>query len=301
VTDAIPQPLAAVFLDAGDTLLAPTPSFEGRFIAVARAEGVELAEAAVAAAFAAAARRAVWPTDWTDPATQREFWCGHYTDILGELRYEGDRAALADRMFEAFSDPAAYKLFDDVRPALDALAGRGLKLGVISNFEPWLATVLELEGVDHLFAATAISGVLGVAKPEPGIFLWALQQAAVEAGSALHVGDHLDVDVSGARAVGMAGVLIDRYGRVPDPPPGVPRIESLAELVDLVEAGLPEAREAGPAEAREAGLPGAREAGLPGAREAGLPGAREAGLPGAREAGLPGAREARLPEAREAR
>jgi len=244
VTDAVPNPLAAVFLDAGDTLLAPAPSFEGRFIAVARAEGVELSEAAVAAASAAAARRADWPTDWTDPATQRAFWHGHYTDILGELRYQGDRLALADKMFEAFSDPAAYKLFDDARPALDALAGRGLKLGVISNFEPWLATVLELEGVDHLFATTAISGVLGVAKPEPGIFLWALQQVGVQAGHALHVGDHVGLDVDGARAVGMTGVLIDRYGRVPDPPTGVPRIESLTELVELVEAGLPEAHEA---------------------------------------------------------
>ncbi|HEV8652986.1 MAG TPA: HAD-IA family hydrolase [Actinomycetes bacterium] len=268
MTDTIPRPLAAVFLDAGDTLLAPAPSFEGRFIGVARVEGVELAEAAVAAAAAAAARRAVWPTDWTDPATQREFWCGHYTDILGELRYQGDRAALADRMFEAFSDPAAYKLFDDARPALDALAARGLKLGVISNFEPWLATVLELEGVDHLFAATAISGVLGVAKPEPGIFLSALQQAGVEAGSAIHVGDHLDVDVTGARAVGMTGVLIDRYGRVPDPPPGVLRIKSLAELVDLVDAGLSEACGAGLSEACGAGLSEACGAGLSEAREA---------------------------------
>jgi putative hydrolase of the HAD superfamily len=275
VTDTVPRRLAAVFLDAGDTLLAPAPSFEGRFIAVARAEGVELGEAAVAAAFAAAARRAVWPTDWADPATQREFWCGHYTDILGELGYEGDRAALADRMFEAFSDPAAYKLFDDARPALDALAGRGLKLGVISNFEPWLTTVLELEGVDHLFAAVAVSGVLGVAKPDPGIFLAALEQAGVEAGSAVHVGDHLHLDVAGARAVGMAGVLIDRYGRVPDPPPGVLRIESLAELADLVAAGLPEARQGRPPAARQGRPPAARQGRPPAARQGRPPEARE--------------------------
>jgi hypothetical protein len=65
----------------------------------------------------------------------------------------------------------------------------------------------------------------------------------------------------------MAGVLIDRYGRVPDPPPGVLRIESLAELVDLVAAGLPEAHEARPPGAREARPPGAREVRPPAARE----------------------------------
>jgi len=244
VNDAVPRPPAAVFFDAGDTLLAPAPSFEGRFIEVAQAEGVSFPEAEVAASVAAAARRAVWPTDWTDPATQRAFWHGYYLEILDALGHEGDREALAGALFESFTDPAAYKLFGDARPTLEALAERGVKLGVISNFEPWLQTVLELEGVSHLFAAVAISGVVGVAKPEPGIFLAALDQAGVEAASSLHVGDHPGMDVVGARAVGMTGVLIDRYERVPDPPPGGLRVESLLELLDLVGAGPPRAREA---------------------------------------------------------
>jgi putative hydrolase of the HAD superfamily len=233
MSDRIPRPLAAVFFDAGDTLLGPYPSFEGRFIEVAGAAGVPLAEAAVEAAVAAAVRRAAWPSDWTDPALQRRFWHGFYVDLLGDLEVGADRERLADRMFDAFSDPATYKLFDDVRPALQALAARGLKLGVISNFEPWLERVLELEGVRDCFAATAISGVVGVAKPEPGIFRAALDQAGVPAGACLHVGDNLDADVQGARAVGMVPVLIDRHGRLPDA--GGLRVETLAELVALVE------------------------------------------------------------------
>ena len=42
MSDRIPRPLAAVFFDAGDTLLAPYPSFEGRFVEVAAAAGVPL-------------------------------------------------------------------------------------------------------------------------------------------------------------------------------------------------------------------------------------------------------------------
>ena len=235
MSDRIPHPLAAVFFDAGDTLLAPYPSFEGRFVEVAAASGVPLEEAAVEAAFAAVIRRAVWPTDWADAATQRKFWWGFYVDVLGDLGYEGDSGSLADELFDAFSDPAAYKLFDDVRPALRALSARGLKLGVISNFEPWLERVLELEGVRDWFAATAISGVLGVAKPEPGIFRWAVQAAGVPAAACLHVGDSPDADVAGARAVGMVPVLIDRHARLPEI--DELRVETLAELVDLVEEG----------------------------------------------------------------
>jgi putative hydrolase of the HAD superfamily len=95
--------------------------------------------------------------------------------------------------------------------------------------------VLELEGVRDQFVATAISGVVGVAKPDPGIFHAALDQVGVPAGACVHVGDNLDADVAGARAVGMTPVLIDRYARLPDT--DELRVETLAELVELVEGG----------------------------------------------------------------
>src|SRR5215216_6022000 len=161
----IPDPLDCVLFDAGDTLLAPAPSFQGRFVAVAAAAGLPLEEAAVDAAIAEAVRAAEWPSDWTDPATQRSFWVGFYRQVLAALGHRNDGLQVAEALFAAFSDPAGYRLFDDVRPALEALAARGVKLGVVSNFEPWLEDILALQGVDHLFAAVAISGKLGVASP----------------------------------------------------------------------------------------------------------------------------------------
>ena len=234
----LPLPLDCVLFDAGDTLLAPAPSFQGRFVAVASAHGVTLEEAAVDAAIAAAVREAAWPSDWTDPATQRRFWTGFYRQVLAGLGHRGDGPELAEALFEAFSDPAGYRLFDDVRPALEELAGRGLTLGVVSNFEPWLEDVLALQGVDHLFAAVAISGKLGVAKPDPEIFKAALEQAGADPAATVHVGDQPANDVAAARAVGITPVLIDRFGRHPDPG-GAHRVESLAELVALVDGRGP--------------------------------------------------------------
>jgi putative hydrolase of the HAD superfamily len=140
---------------------------------------------------------------------------------------------LADALFAAFSDPAGYRLFDDVRPALEALAARGITLGVVSNFEPWLEDVLALEGVDHLFAAVAISGKLGVAKPDPEIFRVALAEAGADPAATLHVGDQPVNDVAAARAVGITPVLIDRFARHPDPD-GAHRVEDLTGLVRLL-------------------------------------------------------------------
>src|SRR5512132_1300678 len=152
----IPEPLDCVLFDAGDTLLAPAPSFQGRFVAVAAANGLPLEEAAVDAAIADAVRAASWPSDWTDPATQRSFWVGFYRRVLATLGHEDDgpegsgepqggapvNRELAEALFAAFSDPAGYRLFDDVRPALEELAGRRITLGLVSNFEPWLDEVL---------------------------------------------------------------------------------------------------------------------------------------------------------------
>jgi putative hydrolase of the HAD superfamily len=229
----IPDPLDCVLFDAGDTLLAPAPSFQGRFVAVAAAAGLPLEEAAVDAAIAEAVRAAEWPSDWTDPATQRSFWVGFYRQVLAALGHRDDGLQLAEALFAAFSDPAGYRLFDDVRPALEALAARGVKLGVVSNFEPWLEDVLALQGVDHLFAAVAISGKLGVAKPAPEIFRAALKEAGAAPEATVHVGDQLVNDVAAARAVGITPVLIDRFGRHPDPD-GAHRVVDLPGLVRLV-------------------------------------------------------------------
>jgi REG-2-like HAD superfamily hydrolase len=228
----IPDPLECVLFDAVDTLLAPAPSFQGRFVAVAAEHGVPLEEAAVDAAIAAAAREAAWPEDWTDPATQRSFWLGFYRDVLTGLGHQGG-PELAESLFRAFSDPAAYRLFDDVRPALDELAGRGISLGLVSNFEPWLDEVLALQGIDGRFAAVAVSGKLGVAKPDPRIFKAALDQAGADPGATLHVGDQPVNDVAGATAAGITPVLIDRFGRHPDAG-GAHRVEDLGGLLELV-------------------------------------------------------------------
>jgi len=227
----IPDPLECVLFDAVDTLLAPAPSFQGRFVAVAAEHGVPVEEAAVDAAIAEAAREAAWPEDWTDPATQRAFWLGFYREVLGGLGHAHQE--LAEALFQAFSDPAGYRLFDDVRPALDELAGCGLTLGLVSNFEPWLDEVLALQGIADRFAAVAISGTLGVAKPDPRIFKAALDEAGADPAATVHVGDQPVNDVAGALAAGITPVLIDRFGRHPDAG-DAHRVEHLAGLLELV-------------------------------------------------------------------
>ena len=140
----------------------------------------------------------------------------------------------------AFARRAAWYVYPDVVPAVDAHARCGLRLGVISNFVwggPELIHDLELAG--H-FDGLTISARVGFQKPHRGIFEHALAQLKVAPNRALHVGDSYAADVLGARRVGIEAVLIDRGGGDPArireerEDPGLIVISDLLDLLDLL-------------------------------------------------------------------
>ena len=71
----------------------------------------------------------------------------------------------------------------------------------------------------------------GKTKPHASIFRAALELLELEPGHALMVGDTVEDDVEGARAVGIDALLLDRLGLYPD---FSPRIETLSELLERV-------------------------------------------------------------------
>jgi putative hydrolase of the HAD superfamily len=72
--------------------------------------------------------------------------------------------------------------------------------------------------VHHKLEVDAIVGsrAHGYVKPHPTIFLAALQQLGVEPAEAVMVGDSLEEDVEGARALGLRAILMDRQDRHPE-------------------------------------------------------------------------------------
>ena len=84
-------------------------------------------------------------------------------------------------------------------------------------------------GLEHRLSHVVVSGEFGVDKPDPAIFHAALALAGVPPETARMVGDHPDNDVNGAIAAGIPAVFV--RSRWFDPPPGVPVIERLTELL----------------------------------------------------------------------
>jgi putative hydrolase of the HAD superfamily len=74
-----------------------------------------------------------------------------------------------------------------------------------------------------------------VEKPDPRIFTIALDRSGSEPSTTIHVGDLYQIDVVGARAAGIRGILLDEGGLYE----GVdcPRVGSLGELVTRIEHG----------------------------------------------------------------
>ncbi|MDQ3877757.1 MAG: HAD-IA family hydrolase [Actinomycetota bacterium] len=228
-----------VFFDAGGTILDAHPSFSGLFGKVCRDAGFDVTDDDVAAVQGRIAPHLMdlEPQDGApsyagssfSAEKARAFWTHFYERVLTELELPLD---LAPSLFDTFTDPSSYKLFEDVRPCMDALRSADKRIGLISNFESWLEEMLvELEMGD-IFDVAVISGHEGIEKPDVAIYEIALEKAHVSGGSAVHVGDSPTYDAEPASEAGIHPVLIDRAGRYPEAE--WPRLPSLEGLPDLV-------------------------------------------------------------------
>lgn len=139
---------------------------------------------------------------------------GLYRELLTDAGVTGERLDdLSASLYEGFTSSESYRLFPDARSTLRAAKKRGLRVGVLSNWEAWLERLLADLKIAHLLDFVVVSGVCGYEKPDPRIYRVALEAAGVSPEEILHVGDSLHADVGGARAVGIAPVLVDRQDR----------------------------------------------------------------------------------------
>ena len=228
----------AVFFDAGETLLTPKGTWSGLSTDILRARGHDVTIDQLRDAWRHGGQHFLNAADEgfmfsASAEDSHHFWTTLYHDMLEHLGIDDEEAP--EILYATFSNPANYTLFDDAIPTVTALKERGLTVGVISNFESWLADLLHHLQIDGLFDVIAISGDLQLEKPDPRIFKWAMEEAEVDAPSSLHVGDSPNFDAQPAHDLGMTGVLLDRHGRWADLDAPYPVVATLTELLTLVE------------------------------------------------------------------
>ncbi len=219
------SPVHAVTFDVGGTLIEPWPTVGHVYAEVA-------------------ARHGVWPVDvdelnrrfdaaWRakgEFAYTQKAWCTLVRETFGELAPKLP-AKFFDDVYQRFAEPDAWRLCMDVMPALDSLATRGVRLGIISNWDERLEPLLHKLRLASFFEITVVSCDIGFTKPSPVIFEHALRKLGLPGDHVLHVGDGEREDAKGAREAGFQALLLDR-SRSSAAAKG--RIASLKELERIV-------------------------------------------------------------------
>ncbi|MBD9092574.1 MAG: noncanonical pyrimidine nucleotidase, YjjG family [Bacteroides oleiciplenus] len=148
---------------------------------------------------------------------------------------EGD-AALA----KAFSDdffaviPTKSRLMPHAREVLEYLAPK-YNLYILSNgFQELQCHKMRSAGIDRYFKKVVLSDDIGVLKPWPEIFHFAMSATQSELRESLMIGDSWDNDIVGARGVGMHQVYYNVTGRAELPFKPTYQITDLKELLQLL-------------------------------------------------------------------
>jgi putative hydrolase of the HAD superfamily len=118
--------------------------------------------------------------------------------------------AMFSELYDEFSQPESWHVYKDVVPTLAQLSKRGLKLGIISNWDRRLGILLRRLGLWDFFDVKVVSCHAGEPKPSKGIFRKAANRLGLAPESILHVGDSFEADVAGALQAGFQSVLLRR-------------------------------------------------------------------------------------------
>ena len=206
--------IKAVFFDWSDTLAHPEPNRHEIVHCAARELGVELplpelkrylykAESQVPAGS---------PPRWYKGKDEAPFirW---WEILLTEIRVKPSREVMLQvtRRIKQLSRNLTWALYDDTSPTLRSLKQQGFVLGLITSMGKEVNSVCENSGIESYLDYVITSEEIGAVKPDPPIFLAALERAKVNAGEAVYVGDQYATDVLGARRVGIKPILIDRF------------------------------------------------------------------------------------------
>lgn len=143
---------------------------------------------------------------------------------------------LGSRWYQALARQGTVK--PGTVDALNRLKQMGIKLGMLSNtfiHKTSLERHLKQEGLLDYLPVRLYSYELPLRKPSTGAFRRAAEAVGAACENIVYVGDRLDNDIAGARQAGMIPVLIRAYTNQDKKlPPGLPCIDSIAELPDLI-------------------------------------------------------------------
>ncbi|NXJ14838.1 HDHD3 protein, partial [Odontophorus gujanensis] len=227
--------------DVKDTLLRLRQPVGLSYAAEARARGVQVQPEALSRSFRAAYRaqshrfpnygraEGLSSRQWWVDVVKQTFWlAGVHEDALLSL--------MAENLYRDFCSARNWELLPGASETLSWCRRRGLRMGVVSNFDNRLESILVQCNLRHHFHFVLTSESAGAAKPDPEIFRAALRLGGVLPEQAAHIGDDYSSDYRAAQEVGMHSFLLRSPGQSTQPEvPTEHILPTLSHLLAVIE------------------------------------------------------------------
>ncbi len=207
-----------IFFDAVGTLFGVKGSVGKVYGDMAKRFGVEVSSEALERAFIQSFKAApppIFPGIKPQEIPKCEFEWWQVVSLrtfkqVGVLEQFSDFSAFFNALYIHFATSEPWFVYPDVRPVLERWQQLGIDLGVVSNFDSRLYSVLAALDLRKFFTSITISTEVGAAKPDPQIFVVGLDKHNCPAKLAWHIGDSLKEDYQGAKAAGLRAILLKR-------------------------------------------------------------------------------------------
>ncbi len=129
---------------------------------------------------------------------------------VGVLENFSDFSQFFQYLYGYFATKEPWYIYRDVLPVIESWHAQGIEMGIISNFDSRIHAVLMALKLRDRFSSITISSTVGAAKPDPKIFSVALKKHRCQPEEALHIGDSLNEDYHGAKALGIKAIHLKR-------------------------------------------------------------------------------------------
>lgn len=198
----------AVVFDLGKTLIY-SPRVKP-FQMLAKKFGAELEQSEISMAYSFADHYFMKNYPGVLGKKPEEFYEIYLSIIFSYLHLDLSVKEFYDELFRTYPPRKEWVPYPETIDTLSQIKKRGLKLGVISNWDLSARGLLRKIGIHDWFDDIVISSEVGVEKPAPEIFIRSINNLCVEPEKMLYVGDNYYDDVIGANSVGIKTLIINR-------------------------------------------------------------------------------------------
>ncbi|MBI3407781.1 MAG: HAD-IA family hydrolase [Planctomycetes bacterium] len=201
----------AVFFDAVGTLIHPEPSATHVYFEVGRRFGTRHTPDEIAVRFLQAFRQQE-DLDRTQAwRTSEERELRRWRDIVGYVFDDvTERDSCFAELYTHFAQPTSWRLDSALELLVERIQQPGLILGLASNYDSRLRSVLAGFPILAKFQHVVISSEIGYRKPAPEFFRRLTDLTKSSPDKILYVGDDPVSDFEAARAAGLDAMLIEK-------------------------------------------------------------------------------------------